>query len=186
VLDAPRLRFSLIWSQREFNDSGYKALATLAEHRLPLTGLAENFSPMLRMAPPPFAREIDGKEGPFCAATSLPPGFSARSLDHLSRSFLAFIFEFSGSLVAKLQEPRTTCAVRCGADACYNLHSSDPEPSDAYRITASGERGNRTNNVRGFRTLRTDSTFVYTHSYVSNRSNKVHAIVLFGTSGAAV
>jgi hypothetical protein len=94
VLDAPRLRFSLIWSQREFNDSGYKALATLAEHRLPLTGLAENFSPMLRMAPPPFAREIDGKEGPFCAATSLPPGFSARSLDHLSRSFLAFILSF--------------------------------------------------------------------------------------------
>jgi hypothetical protein len=33
---------------------------------VPVTGLAANFSPMPRTAPPPFGSEIDGAEEIFC------------------------------------------------------------------------------------------------------------------------
>src|SRR5215218_7143695 len=39
---------------------------------LPVTGLAENFSPMPRMAPPPLGSDIVGGDGRLSPATSLP------------------------------------------------------------------------------------------------------------------
>ncbi len=38
---------------------------------VPVTGLAANFSPMPRIAPPPLGKEMDGGVGPRCLAVGV-------------------------------------------------------------------------------------------------------------------
>jgi hypothetical protein len=46
---------------------------------VPVTGLAANFSPMLRMAPPPLGREMEGAAG-FCSPSGRFVAFSGEAI----------------------------------------------------------------------------------------------------------
>src|SRR5260221_6051603 len=76
---------------------------------VPVTELAAKFPRVPRMGPAPFRRELDCKEGAFCAADFLHSApFSACSLERLSCSLLAFIFSFPapwGGTTSKISVP---------------------------------------------------------------------------------
>src|SRR3990170_3296779 len=62
---------------------GLAAMGTDMEP-VPVTGLAANFSPMPRMAPPPLGREMEGAAR-FCSPSGRPDAFSAEAIaDHLA------------------------------------------------------------------------------------------------------
>jgi len=125
------------------------------------------------MASPPLEREIDGNKGRFVPPLSLP-SVPFRSVVGPLISLIACIdLDLSGSWewYYKNHERRApSVAAPMHDTTCIR---AIPWPNDAWRSTALGSRGSRTNNVRGLHTLRTGPTFVYTYSYVSNRSNKV-------------
>src|SRR5260370_4958066 len=58
---------------------GLAAIGTVSDP-VPVTGLAANFSPMPRIAPPPFGREGDGTGLGFCAFPSSVVPALARAL----------------------------------------------------------------------------------------------------------
>src|SRR5260221_12161184 len=83
---------------------------------MPVTELAASFSPMPRMAPAPFGRDLHGKEGPFCAAVSFRLHLSVCSLEDLSRSLLAFILSFPvpwGETTRTMNDGAVRCGCRC-------------------------------------------------------------------------
>src|SRR5258708_20554176 len=99
---------------------------------VPVTELAASFSPMPRMAPPPFGRELHGKEGPFCAAVSFRLHLSVCSLEDLSRSLLAFILSFPvpwGETTRTMNDGAARRGCRCMLQLALDLSPNRAAPN---------------------------------------------------------